>query len=649
VATSTSEILAIVSQALEAVQGSASDSEATDSIGKNVVNSSLYGVKGKVKPSLTSPEKTRVKNTTDVIVERWFKIKSKYDKDTKPETVVSKSQRDGQDAADMAKNLKGEGKKAGKGLLGWLSSLLGTLGFFGGAKKGIFKAIGGWLWRSIKWMGGKLWGFIKWALGKGWDLLKGMFKKAWAGIKAVGRGAWNMVKSGIRGVGRFFSKLWTGFKELPIWKKFGEMLTKGKEAAKALFNSVKDRVVGALKAVGTFFKNAISKIPGIGKLFPTLAKSSVAAATAGATAATRPPRPAPAPRPQQAAKGPWWKRAASFVGQKASQVGGAIKGGATAVGGAIKGGATAVGGAIKGGATAAWSGVKAAGSYIGKGSAWMKDKALTPAKNAISKYAGGMVKRAGGILGILKKFAKIPVIGPIIEGFFMKGDLQKLQKRYEAGEITEDELRQQAGKRAVKGVTAMAGAAIGAIGGSLIPIPVVGTLIGAIGGDLLGRFIGGLISDHVLKPKWVQDIGGFALGALTKKKPASEMQDFIMQRGTVMPFSSKDELLGMKAGGAISQLLDDSFLSPDEKFSGKLAALQVSAIEISNKYLHQLVQLTELLVKKPAGGGTRALPMPRQDNSIPGTQGSPDGPSFADSRVEFYNSPYSMHTPGSLT
>ena len=47
----------------------AGDYDAVDSIGKNVTNSSLYGVKKgpKVKAALTSPEKSRLKNKMSIV------------------------------------------------------------------------------------------------------------------------------------------------------------------------------------------------------------------------------------------------------------------------------------------------------------------------------------------------------------------------------------------------------------------------------------------------------------------------------------------------------------------------------------------------------------------------------------------------------
>ena len=83
------EIIAM-SDMLDKIQQSESEktsnSEAIDNVGKNVVNSSLYGVEDKppkVKPALTGPEKTRLKNKMDIVVESWFKLKKKYEKDDK--------------------------------------------------------------------------------------------------------------------------------------------------------------------------------------------------------------------------------------------------------------------------------------------------------------------------------------------------------------------------------------------------------------------------------------------------------------------------------------------------------------------------------------------------------------------------------------
>ena len=104
----------------------------------------------------------------------------------------------------------------------------------------------------------------------------------------------------------------------------------------------------------------------------------------------------------------------------------------------------------------------------------------------------------------------------------------------------------------------------------------------------------------------------------------------------------------------VDQILGDPFSSDkgnEGEQSGRIAELQLKAIGVSNTYLAQLVQLTQALVKKPAGGGSggNVVNVSPPSNPIAGTQGDPSGPQMGDSRVEFYNSPYSMHTPGTLT
>ena len=140
--------------------------------------------------------------------------------------------------------------------------------------------------------------------------------------------------------------------------------------------------------------------------------------------------------------------------------------------------------------------------------------------------------------------------------------------------------------------------------------------------------------------------------AAPKKKPKSRMyrgirRDFISRPGMeAISFDSKDDILGFKQGGPVSNLLKQvttsSITSPD-----KFGKFQLDAIHISNTYLKQLVELTaKMLQKGPSGGGKSpgivpASPLP-PDNSI---QGDMSGPGYTDSRSDFYGSAYSMHTP----
>jgi len=604
-------------------------SGALQKIAQNITNSTLPGVnkkQQKVSATLQTTEKGRLRNKMDIIVESWFRLKKKYEPDEKGKTAVSKVT---DDAKDVSKQLSEDGKKQGKGLLGWLTGLLGMLGLGKtGMGRTLLKVIGNWLWKSIKFVGGKVWSFIKWGIGKAWGILKGIFRGVWNAIKGLGRGAWNMLKGAISGIGKFFSKLWTGFRNLPVWKAFGSAISGGVNAVKGVFTSAKNMITGALTNVGNFFKGALQKIPGIGKLFPSLAKAAAPGAAAAASAGSQAAR--------QAASKP-----KGFFG-KMKALGGKALGGIKDFGGkVISGGGQLLKKGVEG---AKFIGGKAAAGikYVGK----LAGAPLRAAWDGIRKWMKGPGKK---LLGQVLR--RVPIVGSVIEGAFAAFDINKYAKDPKG---SMEDLEQQVGKRVVEGLggvaagTALA-AALGSVTGGL------GTFLGFIAGDFVGRKVAGFLADQFD----MTGLGRFVLGAfpsLTEKKIAAlqagdtealkqkELQDFIIQRGVITPFSSKDEVLGMKKGGAISQLLGESGGT-----SSKLASLQIAAIETSNKYLYQLVELTKILVKKPAGGGgTPALPnvpIP-QSNEL---QGDLSGPTYQDSRSSYFNSPYSMHTPGMVT
>jgi len=208
--------------------------------------------------------------------------------------------------------------------------------------------------------------------------------------------------------------------------------------------------------------------------------------------------------------------------------------------------AKATGGAIKSGATNVYKGVKAVGgALLGKGK-----KLATGAMNTVLK--GGK-----GVLKVLSKFAKLPIIGPVIEGVLIKNDLENLQEQAAAGEITPEELETKAGRRVMTGVTALGGAALGGIAGSLIPIPIIGTLAGAVAGDLLGRLVGGVIADTLLDP-YKRDVGRFALNRMGG---VPEVDDgVIMHGGKTVRINSKDDVLALKTGGPLDKLMNPSTL-----------------------------------------------------------------------------------------
>ena len=524
----------------EKEQGSKSDSKINDQI----INSSL-GKKQSIPPTLTSAQKTRLRNKMDIVVESFYRLRKKYEKDEKGKTAVAATAQQA-DAANKQAS-EAEGKKAKKGILGLLASLFGLLSFFG-------KPL-------LKFLSQRLSGLLKTlskTISKGLAVLRRMVGRLLGSMR-------QLLSRGIRAVGNFFRNVFKGFKNSAVFKGFANALEKGKNFAKGIFNAAKNKIVGALKAVGNFFGNALRKIPGISQLFPALGKAATAgAAGAGASAVA-----------QSAARPNIFQR-----------IGGGIKSTVQAGGRMIAKGAGAVGRLAGAPLRAAWGGV----------TNWFKG----PGK----KLFGGVLKR-------------IPLIGSII-------DIKKFAKDPQGSMA---DLEQQIGKRVIEG---MGGVALGtAVGAALTPVlGPLGTFLGFLGGDVIGRKLGGIVSNAF----GARPFGRMVLNAfpnLVPEEARATMQDFIVQKGTVMPFSSQDEVMGMKPGGAISQFLRDTGMSKE------IASLQ----KTTNNYLAQLVQLTKALVQKPGGGGSIPnVPLPRSNEM----QGDLSGPIFSDNRADFTNSTYHM-------
>tara|TARA_R100001509_G_C4879243_1_gene219518 strand:+ start:592 stop:2136 length:1545 start_codon:yes stop_codon:yes gene_type:complete len=139
-----------------------------------------------------------------------------------------------------------------------------------------------------------------------------------------------------------------------------------------------------------------------------------------------------------------------------------------------------------------------------------------------------------------------------------------------------------------------------------------------------------------------KDIGGGIFNAITF---GAFQDDFMVRGNKVIPFNDKDDVVGMKEGGALSKLIH-SGTTQGVVIKDVFDKAVTSEIQRSNQYLAQLVQLTAQMV---TGQGSNVTPVPVM-NSAPSTDmpGSMEGPAYRDSRSNFYNSPYSMHTPGVL-
>ena len=658
----------------------ASDYDAVDNIGKNVTNSSLYGVdkknkKEKLKPNLDGTEKTRLRNKMSIVIREWFTQKSKYDKDTKPETVVAKTKDKAKKSGDSLLS-KEEGEKEGGGILDWITGLMGVLGLGGaGGRRGLMRTLGGWIWKGIKWGGSKIWG----------------------ALKGVGQAGWNAIKSGFQGVGRFFSGLWQGFKGSGFWKSFTGAIGRGVSAAGNMLSSAKTALQGALNTVGTATRNALSTVTG----------GAIPKPGGGGGGGGKPPKPQ---------KVPWYKKAWKNVTKTAT----AVKDfGAKKLAQAGQGIGMVKDAVVKKAVQAKDTVVRGA-QFVGEkakaGKDWLIKKVIEPAKALIRAGFAKVVGKGGAnISKFLSTTAKrIPIIGPAIEALFTGLAIRKLKKRHEEDPEGYDakQLNADAGTEVIKGIAGAVGSAGGAFLGGLAgavsgPLAFLGvpiaSFVGAVAGNLVAKLGASLVSKYIIPDNAKMFIGKTFTRVDHEKSPEKQamgdidmsydpVDDFIWRPGyKPQPFNRNDIVMGMKRGGPIGemvsnttrtvsrlfyktednikslmshsrqpkphttvdQILRDPFLSAEgneQEQSGRIAELQLKAIGVSNTYLSQLVQLTQALVKKTPGGagGGNIVNVSPPSNSPPATQGDPSGPSVADSRVEFYNSPYSMHTPGTL-
>jgi len=252
-------------------------------------------------------------------------------------------------------------------------------------------------------------------------------------------------------------------------------------------------------------------------------------------------------------------------------------------------------------------------------------KVATQAVGAVTKAAGTVAKTAGKVIapaarvagavgkaafdaaksyittlfsgsaGNLGKFlSKIPVIAPLIETGFTTMDIAKLKADYRAGRITLDELNQKSGTRVVKAISGVAGATIG--GAALSFIPGIGTIAGAVGGDLLGRYVGDLIVEKILSPNVTKKVGAWAAGTTNTGVQIGELQDFIVQNGTIVPFSDKDKLLSMKKDGAFDNLLksntENAMVADIASYNKFAKTALVEQIKRQDKMIDLLVAIT---------------------------------------------------------
>jgi hypothetical protein len=557
---------------------------------KNISNAGESSTFGKKESGdLNQNETKKVNKVASIFISKFFEEQERRKKDTFEKTTsLDKKSTSGEGRAEK---IQGQitPEKAPSGLLDTLLGMLGLAGLFKKLKiSDILKS-------------------IKKVIGKITTVIKNVVSRVWGGLKKV-----------ISSIGNFFKNAFSKLNNTKLWTSFKNALSKGKDIVKKLLTSAKNMILKVLQSVGKFFKNILSKIPGISKLFPSLASADDVAKKTATTVAKQAATKA-APK-----QGGFWNTLKS-VGSKAVSV-------AKTATTAVASGAKAVG-------SAAVSGVKTAGKAVASGAKAVASFAIGPAKKAISGAVSGAVKSAGGAAKFLKVLKGVPLLGGIIESVLSYNDIQNLKAEYDAGKISIDELQQRAGKRGIQGVTALigttAGGALGAALGSVVPVAgnFIGGLIGAVGGDIAGRFLGGVIADNVLPEKYTKSIGAF----FTKTTPPKEeMQDFIIRGKNVYPFSSKDEVMGMKSGGAIAK-----FLGSSSKDNGMFKLGQI--LKSSNMYLKAIERNTRNL-SNSSSSSSPSQQVTSNNISVMASPPDQDSPpsAFGNNRMGYADSVYSF-------
>ena len=229
------------------------------------------------------------------------------------------------------------------------------------------------------------------------------------------------------------------------------------------------------------------------------------------------------------------------------------------------------------------SGVAAASSVA--------DRSSPSPATVLEKLKGWSSKiyaNSGGSRGLLKKIAtvlkplaRVPIVGTAIEVFFGKGQIEEYKKMRASNQIkTDDELYFLAGQRVIQGVAGILGGASGAAAANLLTGGLatlaggLGTFAGGLIGDIVGRYGARVVTDYIIPKSETRELGKIVVDSPIREE---ELQDFLVKGNRVYRFNNKDEVLGMKAGGAVNNLISSITNTNDKQFS--IATRQVKILE----------------------------------------------------------------------
>jgi hypothetical protein len=207
-------------------------------------------------------------------------------------------------------------------------------------------------------------------------------------------------------------------------------------------------------------------------------------------------------------------------------------------------------------------------------------------------------KKVGGQMGMNFKGAAGSagaIGGGLLAGGYYAYD--EYNEQLEKGKTKGEAAGRAALKGAGAGLGAWGGAAAGAAIGSVVP--VVGTIIGGLIGGALGAWGGGALTDldnYEKAPKTKDGMfGGMSPKNLTYlPKALASTSRGIIQGGKITPIDNKDDVLAMKPGGMIDQVINNK--------EAKTMKIEFGDINISGEIKVNLPGTTQIgieLAKNP--------------------------------------------------
>ena len=603
------EVLQGQTQATEKLSEAYKDSDSSGGsklVDKNIVKSSegsSFDTK-KGRKSISSRDKTDIAVVADIFAAKYVDMMKKSQKDTFLKAKTTKKKSTSKGSGKVGGVVKDVAQGLGLGSI--IAALMAVSGKIIPMAKKVWKIFkNSKLGKSIIKMAKSISSTLKTVFTKIKDVLVKVFTKIWGFMKRFGK---------------FVAKIFGRISEWakPYLKVIGEKIASLWKTIKGIFNKVVGKIISLGKKIGAVVAKVLGKLPSatalvksIGKLTGSIGKviNGIIDSIIGLK--------------DKAEK--VVKRAVEFVKNPAKGVWNAAK----AVGGKAMSTAKAVGG------TAA-KGIKVVGGAAVKGVKSVGKMAFGPAQKLFKKALGVVSKNPSKLLGGIAR--RVPLIGTLIESLLTHNDLKKLKQQHANGEIDTKQLNLRAGTRVVKGVTGIAGAGLGAVLGgalgSVVPVAgnAIGAILGGVFGDIAGKKAGGMLVNNFLSKKMVSGFGSHVISKMAT--PKKEMQDFIVKGDNVYPFSNKDEVVGMKTGGAFQQVMEGA--------KGGNAVVHVQRTnKILMKQIEQmniLLQYTKIIAEKEnSGGGAAIVPM-----SLPAPKESNVAQLAANNNRDSYsNSPYS--------